>query len=158
MNKNKNKNKNELIIKPIKLECRSNGETFVRGRILHKALGIKTRYNDWISRMLNYGFIENIDYISITQKKVTVQGNSTEYIDHILKIGMAKEISMVQKTPIGKACRKYFIQKEEQVNNAKLEKVTALWCETRESGKMARKELTDTIRDYLIPLAIEQDS
>lgn len=150
--------KKELIINPIKLECDSNGRTFVRGRTVHRALEIKTRYNDWILRVLDYGFVEYVDYISITQSRVTAQGNVTEYIDHKLTVGMAKEICMVQKTPIGRACRKYFIQKEEEVNNAKIEKATAIWQEVRVIGKQVRNELTDTIRDYLIPLAIEQGS
>ena len=29
------------------------------------------RYNDWFKRMCEYGFIENVDYIAITQKRVT---------------------------------------------------------------------------------------
>lgn len=39
---------------------------------------MESRYNDWFKRMLKYGFKENLDYIAITQKKVTAQGNDNE--------------------------------------------------------------------------------
>lgn len=46
-----------------------NDRLTVSGRDLHKKLGISTRYNDWFSRVCEYGFTENEDYIAITQKK-----------------------------------------------------------------------------------------
>lgn len=39
--------------------------------------------------MLGYGFIEGEDYVAINQKRLTAQGNSTTYIDHILTFDMA---------------------------------------------------------------------
>ena len=33
-----------------------------------------------------YEFTENIDFVAVTQKKVTAQGNSTEYKEYFLKI------------------------------------------------------------------------
>ena len=107
---------NELI----KVENK-NGELLVSARELHDRLGIETRYNDWFKRMLKYGFEENNDYIPITQKKVTAQGNETTYTDHILKIDCAKEICMIQRTDIGRQCRKYFIECEKQLKENKLQ-------------------------------------
>lgn len=69
---------NELI----KIEMNENQEIIVSGRELHKGLGVESRYNDWFKRMLKYGFEENLDYIAITQKKVTAQGNETTYINY----------------------------------------------------------------------------
>lgn len=67
---------NELI----KIEINENNEQVVSGRELHKFLEVKTRYNDWINkRVKEYGFTENIDFVAITQKKVTAQGNETTY-------------------------------------------------------------------------------
>ena len=37
----------------------------VSGRELHEALEITTRYNDWFSRMCEYGFTKNKDFYSI---------------------------------------------------------------------------------------------
>ncbi len=58
----------------IKVEMNENQELVVSCRELYKALGVNTRYNDWFNRMKGYGFIENQDYCTITQKKVTAQG------------------------------------------------------------------------------------
>lgn len=100
----------------IKIEER-NGEQLVSGRDLHKFLEIKTRFNDWFLRMCEYGFVENKDYIAITQKRVTAQGNETTYTDYLMKISMAKEISMLQRNAKGKEAREYFIKCEEAWNS-----------------------------------------
>ena len=101
----------------IKVTVNDNHEPIVSGRQLHEALGVKTRYNDWFNRMTEYGFIENQDYLAITQKRVTAQGNSTNQVDHIIKLDMAKEIAMIQRTDKGKAVRQYFIQVEKDFNS-----------------------------------------
>ena len=98
---------NELI----KIEER-NGEQLVSARELHKFLEVKTRFDKWFSRMCEYGFIENIDYIAIGQKRPTAQGNKTTYMDYLLKISMAKELSMIQRNGKGKQARLYFIECE----------------------------------------------
>lgn len=104
---------NELI----NVTLNDNHEPVVSGRKLHKALDVKTRYNDWFNRMTEYGFIENQDYLAITQKRVTAQGNSTNQVDHIIKLDMAKEIAMIQRTERGKQVRQYFIQVEKDFNS-----------------------------------------
>ena len=98
---------NELI----KIEER-NGEQLVSARELHKFLEVKTRFDKWFNRMCEYGFIENIDYIAIGQKRPTAQGNKTTYMDYLLKISMAKELSMIQRNEKGKQARLYFIECE----------------------------------------------
>lgn len=100
---------NELM----KIEER-NGEQLVSARELYKFLEIKARFNDWFNRMIEYGFNENIDYITITQKRVTAQGNKTTYMDYLLKISMAKELSMIQRNGKGKQARLYFIECEKK--------------------------------------------
>lgn len=73
------------------------GEIVVSGRELHEFLEVGTRYDKWITRMIEYGFYENQDYVAVAQKRPTAQGNETTYIDHALKLDMAKEISMIQR-------------------------------------------------------------
>lgn len=92
----------------------NDGTVAVSGRELHRGLKIGTRYNDWLERMLKYGFEENIDYIANTQKRVTAQGNQTTYVDHIMTLDMAKEISMIQRSEMGRKIRGYFIKVERQ--------------------------------------------
>ena len=107
---------NELI----KIEVR-NGQQLVSGRELHKFLEVGTRYNDWINRIIEkYNFIENKDFVTITQKRVTAQGNETEFDDHLMTIAMAKEIAMVANTQKGKEARIYFIKCEEAWNSPEM--------------------------------------
>lgn len=104
---------NELI----NVTLNENHEPVVSGRQLHETLGVKTRYNDWFNRMTEFGFTENEDYFAITQKRVTAQGNATNQTDHVIKLDMAKEIAMIQRTDKGKEVRKYFIQVEKDFNS-----------------------------------------
>jgi len=97
-----------------------NERPMVSGRELHTALEIKTRYNDWFRRMCEYGFIENIDFKAITQKRVTAQGNKITQTDHQFSISMAKEVCMLQRNEKGKKFRQYFIAIEEMWNSPEM--------------------------------------
>lgn len=100
----------------------SKGNIAVSGRELHKGLEIETQYTKWINRMVDYGFEENTDFITISQKRLTAQGNETTFTDHIMTLDMAKEISMIQRSEIGKKLRKYFIEVEKKyIEQLKLE-------------------------------------
>ena len=98
----------------INITQNENNDQVVSGRELHEFLEVGTRYSIWFDRMVEYGFTENTDYLAIVQKRTTAQGNQTEYIDHALKLDMAKEISMIQRTAKGKEARQYFIQVEKE--------------------------------------------
>lgn len=86
-------------------------------RELHEFLEIKTQYTKWFERMEQYGFTENVDYRAISQKRLTVQGNETTYIDHEITLDMAKEIAMLQRSEKGKQCRQYFLELERKWNS-----------------------------------------
>lgn len=101
----------------IKVTTNDQGQKLVSGRELHEVLEIGARYNDWIKRMIEYGFTENEDYTTLTQKRVTVQGNAITQVDHILTLEMAKHIAMVQRTEIGMKVRNYFIECEKVSQN-----------------------------------------
>ena len=94
----------------------------ILGRDLHEFLEVGTQYSKWLERMTEYGFIENIDFIAISQKRLTAQGNETEYINHQLTIEMAKEISMLQRNDKGKQARQYFIECEKRLKQHSLPK------------------------------------
>jgi phage anti-repressor protein len=105
----------EEIIKISKTTIGDSSVNSVSARELHSALGIKTRFNDWFKRQVNkYDFVENLDYVAITQKRVTAQGNQTEYSDYILTIDMAKELAMVENNESGRKIRRYFIEVEKK--------------------------------------------
>ena len=103
---------NELIT----VELNDNQEPVVSGRQLHKALGVKTKYADWFSRMVEYGFTENQDFLLLKNEQQTGRGGHNK-IDHVLKLDMAKEIAMIQRTDKGKEVRQYFIQIEKDFNS-----------------------------------------
>ena len=49
----------------------------VSARELHEFLEIRTRFDTWFGRMIDYGFEENSDFRAIAQKRATAQGNIT---------------------------------------------------------------------------------
>ena len=97
------------------------GRQLVSGRELHEFLEIKTRYNDWFKRMVEYGFDEGSDFLLVTQKRETnnFKNPVTTVIDHAISIDMAKEISMIQRTEKGKIARQYFINCEKKLKEVK---------------------------------------
>ena len=123
----------------INVTLNDNHEPVVSGRQLHEALDVKTRYNDWFNRMTEYGFIENQDYLAITQKRVTAQGNSTNQVDHVIKLDMAKEIAMIQRTERGKQVRQYFIQVEKDFNSPEKIMARALLMADQKVHKLEAK-------------------
>lgn len=105
--------KNELVT----IVTDERGQKLVSGRELHSVLEVKTRFNDWIKRMIVYGFEENVDYTLLTQKRVTNNPKNpyAQETDYILTLDMAKHIAMVQRTEIGMRVRNYFLECEKQV-------------------------------------------
>lgn len=101
----------------IKIQINDRGEQLVSGRDLHEFLEIGTQFSKWFDRMCEYGFSETKDYIAISQKRLTAQGNETTYTDYLMKISMAKELSMLQRNERGKQAREYFIKCEEAWNS-----------------------------------------
>ena len=100
----------------INITLNENQEPVVSGRQLHQVLGVKTPYSMWFDRMVEYGFTENQDFLLNNSVKQTGRGGHNK-IDHVLKLDMAKEIAMIQRTDKGKEVRKYFIQVEKDFNS-----------------------------------------
>src|SRR5699024_5543507 len=96
------------------LEKDAEGKPVISGRELHEALGIETQYTKWINRMFDYGFEEDTDYILVSQKSLTNNPRNpyTKQTNHILTLDTAKQIAMIQRTPIGKMIREYFLSIE----------------------------------------------
>ena len=117
---------NELI----KVTTNENDEQLVSGRELHEFLEVATEYKKWFSRMSEYGFSENQDFTRVTQKCHT-PGGVQNITDHALKLDMAKEISMIQRSEKGKQARQYFLQVERAWNNPEMVVQRALQIQTR---------------------------
>lgn len=102
--------------KLINVTLNDNHEPIVSGRQLHEALDVKTKYADWFNRMIDYGFAENQDFLLLKNEQQTGRGGHNK-VDHIIKLDMAKEIAMIQRTERGKQVRQYFIQVEKDFNS-----------------------------------------
>ncbi|WP_285013454.1 antA/AntB antirepressor family protein [Lactococcus garvieae] len=95
----------------INITQNENNDSVVSGRELHDFLEVSERYSTWFERMVKYGFEENVDFVGC---KVFNTLAKQELQDHALKLDMAKEISMIQRTAKGKEARQYFIQVEKE--------------------------------------------
>ena len=100
---------NELI----NITLNDSHEPVVSGRQLHEALGVKTPYDKWFPRMTEYGFTENEDFSTFLSQST----GGRRATDHVIKLDMAKEIAMIQRTEQGKQVRQYFIQVEKDFNS-----------------------------------------
>lgn len=103
---------NELI----KITTNESGSQVVSARELHKFLEITTPLTIWMPRMIDYGFVEGVDYEAINIF-VNASNNigGTNKKDWALTIDTAKEISMIQRTEKGKLARQYFIECEKKL-------------------------------------------
>lgn len=109
---------NELL----KVEVNENQEQVVNGRLLHEFLQISTPYTKWFGRMCEYGFIENIDYLTEDKNVRRTDGTimPQKEINHTLKLNMAKELCMLARKERGKEARQYFIKCEEAWNSPEM--------------------------------------
>ena len=86
----------------------------VSARDLHNGLEINTRFNDWFSRMTEYGFESGKDFYSKMSKTSETGGRPA--IDYQISVDMAKQICMIQRSEKGKQYRQYFIDLEKAWN------------------------------------------
>lgn len=110
----------------IEIQVNENQEQTISGRELHMFLGVDTKYNDWIQRMLQYGFEDGQDFNLLKKEQVQIEGKREvrrEIADHIMKLDMAKELCMLTRNEKGKQARHYFLEVERGWNSP--EKVMA---------------------------------
>ena len=101
----------------INVSVNDNQEPVVSGRQLHEALGVHSNYTTWFDRMTEYGFTENEDYVLLSNFGNQTGRGGHNKVDHIIKLDMAKEIAMIQRSDRGKQVRQYFIQIEKDFNS-----------------------------------------
>lgn len=97
------------------------GEILISGRELYDFLEVKTNYSTWFDRMSEYGFVAGVDYILLSnfEKQKSGSGGHNK-IDHHIKLDMAKEIAMLQRSEKGKQARQYFIYIEKMWNSPEM--------------------------------------
>lgn len=107
---------NQLI--PVFNGTISNETTLLcNARDLHAFLEVGKRFASWITDRLNeYQFVENQDYIAISQKREIGHGRGRK--DYHLTLDTAKELAMVERNEKGRQIRRYFIECEKQLNQS----------------------------------------
>lgn len=110
----------------IRIETTTNGVQTIKATDLYKFLEPKTEFRHWIKRMLNYGFVEGVDYWTILtenspqmqdilkRSKMTENKRGRKAFEYILSLDCAKSLAMVQRSEKGKQIRRYFIEVEKQ--------------------------------------------
>jgi anti-repressor protein len=89
-------------------------------RELHRHLEVGKRFASWIKeRIAEYGFVENQDYILISQIRETKtgRGGDRRSKDYHLTLDTAKELAMVERNDKGRQVRRYFIDCEKRIHN-----------------------------------------
>lgn len=145
---------NELI----KVNYENADRPTVSGRELWEALEVGTPYHKWIARMCEYGFSENVDFVTVDKKVRRADGAEmpqTQH-DHQITIPMAKELCMLQRTEKGKFWRQYFIGVEEkwnspeaimaralQFSNAKLKQLETHCCQLETTVAVQEQQIAE---------------
>lgn len=103
----------------IPVHTNPDGGNVVMGRDLHAFLEVGTTYSRWIERLIEkYGFSAGQDFLPKMAKN---NGRGRPQEDHILTLGMAKELSMVQNNDRGRQARQYFIECERRLKQVQPE-------------------------------------
>lgn len=105
---------NELI----KVEVKDDVQV-VSARELHKKLGVKTRFSQWVTQNFKH-FRENVDFTSVVTTTVVNNGAERELQDYALTIETAKHIAMMSGTNKGYEVRDYFIRVEQAWNSPEM--------------------------------------
>lgn len=102
----------------IKVEVKGDVQV-VSARELHKKLGVKTRFSQWVTQNFKH-FRENIDFTSVVTTTVVNNGAERELQDYALTTETAKHIAMMSATEKGYEIRDYFIQVEKEWNSPEM--------------------------------------
>ncbi|MBN6741487.1 antA/AntB antirepressor family protein [Acidithiobacillus sp. MC6.1] len=92
----------------------------VNARELHAFLGVGKVFRAWIQdRIQQFGFVENQDFVcfeDLSRPNLDASKSRQQRIkEYHLTLDMAKELSMVERTPKGKEARQYFIECERRL-------------------------------------------
>ncbi|EFE5033428.1 TPA: antA/AntB antirepressor family protein [Escherichia coli] len=89
----------------------------VNARDLHTFLDVGKRFASWIvERIAEYGFVENKDFMIISQVREKI-GRGRPAKDYHLTLDTAKELAMVERNEKGRQIRRYFIECEKKLRS-----------------------------------------
>lgn len=89
----------------------TDGIQTINARDLWTFLESKQDFSNWIKKRIEqYDFVEDEDFVTLNRKI-----ERQILIDYHISLDMAKELSMVERTPRGKEARQYFIECEKRL-------------------------------------------
>ena len=110
----------------------------VSARDLHRFMEVQTLFKDWIVRRIeDFEYEKDRDFIVVSGCSNLGNGefNPNPPKEYFLTLDMAKELAMVERNPMGRVARKYFIRCERMV----LETVPVLQAELLKERPLWRK-------------------
>lgn len=126
----------------------------VNGRELHGFLEVGRDYSNWIKdRIAEYNFIEGLDFIVVeslrSPNSASTKARRQRVKEYFLSLGMAKELSMVERNEQGRLARRYFIDCERRLAIASPEQLAlaqAHWQESRVASKDNHKLMCQALQ------------
>ena len=110
----------------------------VSARDLHRFMEVQTLFKDWIVRRIeDFEYEKDRDFIVVSGCSNLSDGefNPNPPKEYYITLDMAKELAMVERNPMGRVARKYFIRCERMV----LETVPVLQAELLKERPLWRK-------------------
>lgn len=138
-----------ITIEIFEAEISGTKQRCIDARALHSTLDNATRFSMWIARKVEeFMFEEGKDFFPNLGKSSGGRP-STEYI---ISIDMAKELCMLERSEIGRATRKYFIECERKLLNASMvtaTQETALGKQLSLVLTNSKKRITNLRRNFI---------
>ncbi len=105
----------------IQFQTTQDYSNYFSGRLIHRALEIKTPYRKWFPRVCAQNdYEEGVDFV--TSDKIVRRADGVpmphDLHDHLITVDVAKEICLAQHTAIGKLLRKKLIAQEKAASEA----------------------------------------
>ena len=125
-----------------------NGEQLVSARELHEFLELdKSQWARWTKKNIEEIFEENQEY-----QRLDIVSNGNNTTEYILKLDVAKELSMLSRSEKGKQVRRYFIEVEKKYKALKVPQsyAQALLEAGRLALELEKVELENKVQKQLI--------
>lgn len=82
---------------------------------MYELLEVEEPYEDWITRMIDYGFEEQLDFfVTYPDPEVDGHGVDPDEIEHYMTLDMAKTVCTLHGTEKARELRRFLIKSEER--------------------------------------------
>ncbi|MEZ0484322.1 antA/AntB antirepressor family protein [Fibrella aquatica] len=144
----------------IQIHHSKKGTPYIVASDFHRELSIDTPLEIWFPQMIAYGFGEG-DYFQYSEDVKMPDGNVVSRLNWSVKLEMAKNIAVIQRSPQGKALREHLIELERKLTEGVLltrEQILALIDITKVMGFFSVQAYLETEHHDLFVLANKSDN